>query len=438
MAEDGTTRDGVVMRWAQVRDIESIIHYHTACWYDSFASLVSAEVMAFIESRPHEAMVEGWHHRLDPESSPKTVVAAGADDVALGHVMVDGDELVHLFIDPGHHGRGLGRQLLEVGERLIRQGGHEQAELHTIVGNAPAIALYEKFGWTVTDETLDEELPNGAGYSEHVLRKELGQPGHVDANRETWDEDAANWVDRGRRSWAAEPHWGEMAIAEAEVLVLPELEGRDVVELGCGTGYVSAWCLERGAASAVGVDNSIGQLRSAQALQREFDRPFPLVRANAERLPLADNCCDVAINEYGAGLWCDPNVWIPEAARVLRPGGSLVFLAWSTLMSMTAPDFDHERTSTELLRPHRDLHRVGFPDTDGVQFALSHGDWIALLTNNGFRIDRLVELYAPPADAGGPDRYSYFDASWARQWPPEEIWCATLSNEAETTRFTEV
>lgn len=413
------------MRWACVGDIEAMIRYHTACWHDAFASLVGPDVMAAVEARSHEAIVQGWQHRLDPTSSPQTVVATTADDLAVGHVMVDGNELVHLFIDPVQHGNGLGRQLLEVGERLIRQAGHRQAELHTIVGNAPAIGLYKSCGWILTPETIDEELPNGSSYSEHLMTKDFDAPGHVEANRTTWDDDAPNWVERGRRSWIAAPHWGEMGVPEAQVQALPDVTGKDLVELGCGTGYVSAWCLAAGAASATGVDNSLGQLRSAQTLQQEFEQPFPLVWSNAEQLPFVDNSFDVAINEYGAGLWCDPHHWIPEAARVLRPGGSLMFLAWSTMMSMTAPDFEHERTSTALLRPQAGLHKVVFPDTDGVQFALSHGEWIALLTSNGFAVDRLIELYAPAADQGGPERYSYYDAEWARQWPPEEIWCAT-------------
>ncbi len=412
--------DPVPMRWARADDAERIAAIHHECWMLAFEPLVSASVLASAE--PRTDLFQDW---LREASGFTTVVAFGDDDVAVGYTTVNAHQLVHLFVEPARHRRGIGRQLLEVGERLIRRAGHAQAELHTRVGNEAAISLYTATGWTMTDELCDDVLPDGSLQPEHVMRKDLDLRGHVDANRETWDDDAPNWVDRGRRSWAADPHWGEMQIAESSVGVLPELMDRDVVELGCGTGYVSAWCLAQGARGAVGVDNSIGQLRSSKILQAEFDRPFPLVRSDAERLPFADNSFDVAINEYGAALWCDPDRWIPEAARVLRPGGSLVFLAWSTLMSMAAPDFEHEHTSTQLLRPQRALSQVGFPDTDGIQFARGHGEWIRLLTSNGFRVDRLVELYAPDADAGGPDRYSYYDASWARQWPPEEIWCAT-------------
>jgi ubiquinone/menaquinone biosynthesis C-methylase UbiE len=85
------------------------------------------------------------------------------------------------------------------------------------------------------------------------------------------------------------------------------------VELGCGSGYVSAWLARRGA-RPVGVDVSARQLTVAHHLQDEFGLRFPLVQADAERVPLSDGCAGLAISEYGASVWCDPYRWIPEAA----------------------------------------------------------------------------------------------------------------------------
>ena len=42
---------------------------------------------------------------------------------------------------------------------------------------------------------------------------------------------------------------------------------------------------------------------------------------------------DLVISEYGASLWADPYAWVPECARVLRPGGRLVFLGWELISS---------------------------------------------------------------------------------------------------------
>jgi SAM-dependent methyltransferase len=145
-----------------------------------------------------------------------------------------------------------------------------------------------------------------------------GTADHVLVNRSAWDGWAASYAAAGHRGWAwAEPSWRIWAIAEAEAGVLPaELDGRDSIELGCGTGYVSAWLARRGARPA-GLDNSAAQLATASRLQAEFGLRYPLVHASAERTPFADATFELAISEYGASIWCNP---IPEAARLLRPG----------------------------------------------------------------------------------------------------------------------
>lgn len=83
------------------------------------------------------------------------------------------------------------------------------------------------------------------------------------------------------------------------------IEGRDSIELGCGTGYVSAWLVRRGA-RPVGIDNSERRLATAQERQREFGIEFPLLHGNAEGVPYPDGSLDLAISEYGASIWCNP------------------------------------------------------------------------------------------------------------------------------------
>ncbi|MGZ8580199.1 MAG: class I SAM-dependent methyltransferase [Actinomycetota bacterium] len=245
---------------------------------------------------------------------------------------------------------------------------------------------------------------------------------HVLANRESWDADAHEWVDRGRRDWEREEiGWGVWHVPESELGLLPELDGLDVVELGCGTGYVSAWLARRGA-RAVGLDNSGRQLATAQAFQREFDLRFPLIHADAERAPLRDATFDLAISEYGAAIWCDPYRWIPEAARLLRPGGQLVFLGHSYLALLTFPDEDLPAGEV-LLRPHFGMHRFVWPESGGaVEFAIPHGEMIRLLRSSGFEVEALLELQAPD-DAQTPSD-PLATAEWSRRWPIEEVWKA--------------
>ena len=76
----------------------------------------------------------------------------------------------------------------------------------------------------------------------------------------------------------------------------PRLDGADALELGCGTGYVSAWLARRGA-RPVGVDNSAAQLATAAELQDRFRLRFPLIQASAEQAPFTDAAFDLVISD---------------------------------------------------------------------------------------------------------------------------------------------
>jgi SAM-dependent methyltransferase len=201
--------------------------------------------------------------------------------------------------------------------------------------------------------------------------------------------------------------------------VLPDLDGLDVVELGCGTAYFSAWFAKRGA-RPVGVDPTPAQLATARRLQEETGIEFPLIEAVGEDVPLPDASFDLVFSEYGASIWADPRRWVPEAARVLRPGGRLIFLVNGLILMLAMPDEERAATN-ELLRPLRGLHRLEWTDDASVNFHLSHGDWIELLRANGLEIERLAELYPPE---GATTDFPYVTPEWARQWPSEEVWIA--------------
>ncbi|MHB1241959.1 MAG: class I SAM-dependent methyltransferase [Gaiellaceae bacterium] len=240
-------------------------------------------------------------------------------------------------------------------------------------------------------------------------------------NRELWTRSNAEHTGkRARENWTSEDiTWGIWDVPEADVRVLPELDGKDVVELGCGTAYFSAWLARRGA-RPVGVDITPAQLDSARALQAELGVEFPLVEADAAESGLPDGSADLVLSEYGASIWVDPYRWVPEAARLLRPGGELVFLRNSTLVILCSPDVG--QAEDRLLRPQFGMHRFQWPE-GGVEFHLGHGEWIRLLRENGFEILDLVELQAPDT-ALRHEYYDHVSPEWARQWPSEEIWKA--------------
>jgi SAM-dependent methyltransferase len=243
-------------------------------------------------------------------------------------------------------------------------------------------------------------------------------------NAALWTQSNAEYTDENAETnWALDDiSWGIWGIDESELNVLPDVAGLDVVELGCGTAYFSAWLAKKGA-RPVGVDITPAQLATARRMMAKTGIEFPLVEADAAETGLPDASFDLALSEYGASIWVDPYRWIPEAARLLRPGGSLVFLRNSTLVILCSDD---EVPAKEyLVHPQFGMRRFEWPD-GGVEFHLAHGEWIDLLRANGFAIERLVEIQAP-ADAVTHEQYDYVTADWARKWPCEEIWVARLS-----------
>jgi SAM-dependent methyltransferase len=247
-------------------------------------------------------------------------------------------------------------------------------------------------------------------------------PDYLAINREAWTRKNAEHTDaRARDNWAErEITWGIWSNPESAVGALPEIAGKDVIELGCGTAYFGAWLKRRGARRVVGVDVTPAQLDTARRLNEETGLGLELIEANAESVPLPAATFDLVLSEYGASIWCDPRLWIPEAERLLRPGGELVFLQNTPLSMLCMPDTGP--IGERLLRPQLGMERFEFTDDDpGVEFHLGHGDLIRLLRDTGFEILALVELFAP-ATAGDPVYYDYVPTAWAQRWPPEEVW----------------
>lgn len=157
---------GEAVRPARPEDATKIAEYHHESFVEAFAA--RPELIAVAEPD-----IELFEERLTPGSGFTTMVLVDEADAAVGHVMVNGDLLVHLFVAGRFQRSGHGRRMLDIGEDMIRAAGHAAAELHVRVGNERAIALYKSADWTMTDELVDDPLPDGSTQPEHVMRKRL-------------------------------------------------------------------------------------------------------------------------------------------------------------------------------------------------------------------------------------------------------------------------
>jgi len=244
---------------------------------------------------------------------------------------------------------------------------------------------------------------------------------YVERNKAAWEKLASAHIALGRTQWETdELRWGLWGKAESELRLLDGFgSGEDAIELGCGTAAVSAWLARRGL-RPVAVDIARAQIHSAEILQNDFNLRFPLVRANAEQVAYDNESFDLAVSEYGASLWCNPRRWLPEANRLLRPEGRLIFVANSALL-LTCTPMDGGPAGDRLLRDHFSRYRVEFEHDGPVEFHLTHGQWIRLLRETGFIVDDLIEVQADP---GAKPRFDFVSAEWAHRWPSEEIWIA--------------
>ncbi len=239
---------------------------------------------------------------------------------------------------------------------------------------------------------------------------------HVRHNRAFWDADADEYQAAHGDELAGTPlAWGAYRVPESELHVLGPLEGMDVLELGCGAAQWSIALAEHGV-GIVALDVSLRQL----AHGRRRAATLPLVQASGEQLPFRDQCFDVVFCDHGALSFCDPDVSVPECARVLRPGGLLAFCCTHPLLYLTWDD-ERAQQTRKLQIDYAQLGRM--PLAEGtIDWVLPASGWIRVLRGNGFEVDDLVELCA------GPDATTtYTDFAppkWARRWPAEWIWTA--------------
>ena len=243
---------------------------------------------------------------------------------------------------------------------------------------------------------------------------------YVRTNRARWNEisddyQRLNAPQIRRQAYTGDITWGVWGIPESRLNVLGHVVGLNVLEMGCGGGQWST-ALARQGAHPVGLDLSERQLQHCRALQEETGLYFPLVQGSAEEVPFADASFDIVFADHGAFSFADPYRAIPEAARVLRPGGLLAFGHVSPIYEIAVPA-GGGRARNRLIGDYFGLRLI--TDTDGLVSAnLPYGAWIRLFRKSGLIIEDLIEPRPDPdSDLG-----NRAEVEWASRWPSECIW----------------
>ncbi|MGZ5291566.1 MAG: class I SAM-dependent methyltransferase [Actinomycetota bacterium] len=239
---------------------------------------------------------------------------------------------------------------------------------------------------------------------------------HVRKNLRYWEATSERYQrEHETQLGGRTPVWGVWAIPESRLRVLGDVRDKVVLELGCGGGQWSRWLAAMGA-RPVGLDLSTNQLRYAAGLMERAGIHVPLVGADAERSPFADETFDVVMCDHGAMTFADPMRTVPEVARVLRPGGLFAFCHASPI-HFACWDDDAERVTDRLAQDYFGMRKW---DEETVDFMLPYGAWIRLFRENDLMVEDLVE---PRPPANGTTTYEWFaPLGWARRFPAECIW----------------
>jgi ubiquinone/menaquinone biosynthesis C-methylase UbiE len=115
-------------------------------------------------------------------------------------------------------------------------------------------------------------------------------------------------------------------------LVLPRIQGLDVLELGCGLGDLLADMLKAGY-NCRAIEHSPEMVAAARETLRrhKVGQPTWVTQGVAQHLPFSDTSFDTVVSTFPSEYIYDPDT-IAEVERVLRPGGRLIVIEGANLL----------------------------------------------------------------------------------------------------------
>ncbi|SDD89213.1 GNAT family N-acetyltransferase [Nocardioides lianchengensis] len=126
-----------------------------AGWHDGHAGHVPDGLTA-------ARTLAAFHERAPLRVDDTTVAVVGG--AVAGFAMVTGDEVEQVFVDAAHRGSGVAALLLAEAEQRVAAGGHTEAWLAVVEGNARARRFYEKRGWRDGGPLPYEVTAGGSSY----------------------------------------------------------------------------------------------------------------------------------------------------------------------------------------------------------------------------------------------------------------------------------
>lgn len=210
---------------------------------------------------------------------------------------------------------------------------------------------------------------------------------HVEQERTPWSTNAQFWVtiirtkiDRYRTELT------DRAVLDAA----GNLANRDVLDVGCGEGYLVRE-VERRGARVQGVDLCPELVRAARDENDRLGLHAQFHEADMRTLPLRDNSVDLVLANHSINEVPDPEAAIIEMARVLRPGGRAILLMLHPCFFGWAPADDHQ-PGYRTRKGRKPYNVAGHKSpADATAYVATLSDYTTSLTGAGFVIEALTE-----------------------------------------------
>jgi SAM-dependent methyltransferase len=211
----------------------------------------------------------------------------------------------------------------------------------------------------------------------------------VSINRKGWNTVAPKFY-----GGTALPSYGPLAQTEEQLHLLGDLQGKAVLELGCGSGHSLAYLKkEKGAGELWGIDMAEAQIQYAREYLEKQNIPAQLTLASMdEEAGLPAGHFDLVVGIYSLG-------WTPDLERTLglvysylKPGGAFVF-SWEHPLNLSVR-YDKEISGYVLQRPYLEEGPLVDYNWRGVEIVLQHrtlSTYINALLQAGFRLEQVIE-----------------------------------------------
>lgn len=214
----------------------------------------------------------------------------------------------------------------------------------------------------------------------------------VASAREAWDANAGFWLRIIREH---RDRYRNELTDPAVFSAIGGVDGLDVLDIGCGEGYMARELVSRGARQVNGIDTSREMVKAADDAAINGTS---FSEASADKLPFPAESVDLVLANHVLNDLPDLNGAASEFARVLRPGGRFITL----MLHPCFYEHDAERTpgsrmlSADEYFARRDV-TMAF-EVDGLTSPAKATNWVRpletyteALTGNGLVITRLTE-----------------------------------------------